>query len=75
MTSFIFFTLKDKKIIVILISSAAYLHVSTHASDFKNLPQNVSFSKAKLSRYTPWWRLGGEDIQLLIILDLGTRWE
>jgi hypothetical protein len=28
-----------------------------------------------LSRYTPWWRLGGEDIQLLIILDLGTRWE
>jgi hypothetical protein len=28
----------------------------------------------KQSRYTPWWRLGGEEIHLLLILDLGTRW-
>jgi hypothetical protein len=30
--------------------------------------------KANQSRYTPWWRLGGEEVQLLLILDLGTRW-
>jgi hypothetical protein len=28
----------------------------------------------KLFHYTPSRRLGGEDIQLLSILDLGTRW-
>jgi hypothetical protein len=28
----------------------------------------------KQSRFTPWRRLGGEDVQLLLILDLGTRW-
>jgi hypothetical protein len=28
----------------------------------------------KLSHYTPWRRLGGEELQLLLILDLGTRW-
>jgi hypothetical protein len=30
--------------------------------------------KVKQSRYTPWRRLGGEKVQLLLILDLGTRW-
>jgi hypothetical protein len=30
--------------------------------------------KVKQSRYTPWRRLGGEEIQLLLILDLDTRW-
>jgi hypothetical protein len=30
--------------------------------------------KVKQSRYTPWRRLGGEEVQLLLILDLGTRW-
>jgi hypothetical protein len=30
--------------------------------------------KPKLSHYTPWWRLGGEEVQLLLILYLGTRW-
>jgi hypothetical protein len=30
--------------------------------------------KAKQSRYTPWWRLVVEEIYLLLILDLGTRW-
>jgi hypothetical protein len=27
----------------------------------------------KLSRYTPTWRLGWEEVQLLLFLDLGTR--
>jgi hypothetical protein len=31
-------------------------------------------TKANQSRYTPWWRLGGEEVYLLLILDLGTRW-
>jgi hypothetical protein len=30
--------------------------------------------KVKLSRYTLWRRLGGEDVQFLIILNFGTRW-
>jgi hypothetical protein len=30
--------------------------------------------KVKKSRYTPWRRLGGEEVQLLLIHDLGTRW-
>jgi hypothetical protein len=30
--------------------------------------------KVKLSRYTPWWRLGREEVLLLPILNLGTRW-
>jgi hypothetical protein len=25
----------------------------------------------KLSRYTPWRRMGGEEVQLLLILNLG----
>jgi hypothetical protein len=31
-------------------------------------------SKVKQSRYTPWRRLREEEVQLLLILDLGTRW-
>jgi hypothetical protein len=30
--------------------------------------------KLKLSNYTPRRRLGREEVQLLLILDLGTRW-
>jgi hypothetical protein len=30
--------------------------------------------KVKLSRYTPWRHMGGEEVQLLLILNLGTRW-
>jgi hypothetical protein len=30
--------------------------------------------KVKQSLYTPWRRLGGEDIYLLLIHVLGTRW-
>jgi hypothetical protein len=28
----------------------------------------------KLSRYTPWWHMGGEEVLLLLILNLGARW-
>jgi hypothetical protein len=31
-------------------------------------------NQVKQSRYTPWRRLGGEEVQLLLIHDLGTRW-
>jgi hypothetical protein len=31
-------------------------------------------SKVKQSRYTPWRRMGGEEVQLLLILNLCTRW-
>jgi hypothetical protein len=30
--------------------------------------------KVKVSRYMPWRRLGGEEVKLLLILNLGTRW-
>jgi hypothetical protein len=30
--------------------------------------------KVKQSCYTPWKRLGGEEVQLLLINYLGTRW-
>jgi hypothetical protein len=31
--------------------------------------------QVKLSRYMPWWHIGGEEVQLLLILYLGTRGE
>jgi hypothetical protein len=34
----------------------------------------VQGKKVNLSRYTPWRRLGWEEVQLLLILNLGTRW-
>jgi hypothetical protein len=34
----------------------------------------TSWEIIKQSRYTPWKRLGGEGVQLLLIHDLGTRW-
>jgi hypothetical protein len=30
--------------------------------------------KVKLSRYTPWRHMGGKEVWLLLILNLGTRW-
>jgi hypothetical protein len=30
--------------------------------------------KVKLSRYTPWRHMRGEKVQLLLILNIGTRW-
>jgi hypothetical protein len=37
-------------------------------------PNNTLKKKVKLSRYMPWRHMGGEEIQLLLILNLGTRW-
>jgi hypothetical protein len=34
----------------------------------------VSRKKAELSRYTPWRRLGGQKVYLLLIRNVGTRW-
>jgi hypothetical protein len=34
----------------------------------------VKSEKVKQSRYSPWRRLGGEEVYLLLIHDLGTRW-
>jgi hypothetical protein len=31
--------------------------------------------RLQLSHYMPWRRLGGEEVQLLLILDLSTRWD
>jgi hypothetical protein len=39
--------------------------------DLQNMKQKV---KVKPSRYTPWRRMWGEEVQLLLILNLGTRW-
>jgi hypothetical protein len=40
-----------------------------------NLLQHTHYiCKVKQSRYMPWRRLGGEEIQLLLIHDIGTRW-
>jgi hypothetical protein len=30
--------------------------------------------KKKQSRYTPWRRWGGQEVELILIHDLGTRW-
>jgi hypothetical protein len=35
--------------------------------------RKLIFIKVKLSRYTPWRRLGGDEVLPLLILDLGTR--
>jgi hypothetical protein len=38
------------------------------------IPEERTPVKVKWSRYTPWRRLGVEEVQLLLILNLGTRW-
>jgi hypothetical protein len=50
-SSFIFFTVKDLKEIVILVSSAALSTSDTHAVGFKTLPLNVSFPGKNCVRY------------------------
>jgi len=42
-------------------------HACVFVTEFKT-------KKLKLSHYTPHGRLGGEEVHLLLILDLGTRW-
>jgi hypothetical protein len=50
----------------------------THSMD-KRLVGSLSLSrhrgkKVKMSCYTPWRRLGGKEVQLLLIPNLCTRW-
>jgi hypothetical protein len=43
--------------------------------NLNDIPVYVTYNhKKKQFLYTPWWRLGGEEVKLLLILDLGTRW-
>jgi hypothetical protein len=34
----------------------------------------TGYVKVKLSRYMPWRHMGGEEEELLLILNLGARW-
>jgi hypothetical protein len=45
----------------------------TDVSEVRHCPDDRGSKKVKQSRNTPWWRLG-EEVYLLLILDLGTRW-
>jgi hypothetical protein len=49
--------------------------LSNEISSFRpTVTLNKLTLKLKLSHYTPRRRLGGEEVYLLLILDLGTRW-
>jgi hypothetical protein len=49
--------------------------ITSTLSVLSTIPNNVvCVSKVKQYHYTPWRRLGGEELYLLLILDLGTRW-
>jgi hypothetical protein len=64
------------------ISATGTFYVPTRRPDFAvssdatSLPLWLTSSSKKLkqSLYTPWRRLGGQEVQLLLIFDLGTRW-
>jgi hypothetical protein len=53
-------------------------NITRHKNSFAETPasaaEDVVVSKVKQSRYTPLRRLGGEEVYLLLIHDLGTRW-
>jgi hypothetical protein len=50
------------------------LHVFLYnAAELTYVSKSV-VSKVKQSHHTPWRRLGGKELQFLLILDLGTRW-
>jgi hypothetical protein len=51
-----------------------HLYTSTRLSTSTFIDCRIQWKKLKLSHYMPWRHLGGEDVQLLLILDLGTRW-
>jgi hypothetical protein len=45
-----------------------------HTFRIKNIQFICKKKKVKLSRYTPCRHTGGEEVQLLLILNLGTKW-
>jgi hypothetical protein len=48
--------------------------LQTLADKIALLTEKVIISKVKLSCYTPWRHLGGEEVWLLLNHDLSTRW-
>jgi hypothetical protein len=50
-----------------------YERVINVKSDRQKRIDIIGKVKVKQSRYTPWRRLGGEEVYLLLVLDLGTR--
>jgi hypothetical protein len=48
--------------------------ISGNMFELKTYNKLVEMHRVKLSWYMPWKRLVGEEVQLLLILDLGTRW-
>jgi hypothetical protein len=58
-------------------SSGLWCRVARKVDTNISLPSALkteTVKKVKQSLYTPWRRLGGEEVYLLLILDLGTRW-
>jgi hypothetical protein len=55
------------------VSFIAHLYLYAHLCHIIPYPSLIAV-KVKLSRYTPWRRMGWEEVQLLFILILGTRW-
>jgi hypothetical protein len=49
-------------------------HYGTLTKHDGGIKVNCNEHTLKQSHYTPWRRFVGEEIQLLLILDLGTRW-
>jgi hypothetical protein len=59
---------------IIIIIKTATEHYLQHKSLCINASYFIcAYKKAKQSRYTPYWCVGREEIQLLLILYLGTR--
>jgi hypothetical protein len=57
-----------------VVNCMRYCNVSLVKASQLRLPTTVVKIQVKQSRYTPWRRLGGEEVFLLLILDLGSRW-
>jgi hypothetical protein len=59
-------------------SEACHLPTSLHdAKTQKNIIYLTGLlvsKKVKWSRHMPWRHMGGEEVQLLLVLNLGTRW-
>jgi hypothetical protein len=55
---------------ILSVFSLALICIYPHFFQRVNLLQRL-----QLSHYMPWRRLGGEEVQLLLILDLSARWD